>query len=391
MRNIVILGSTGSIGTQALAVVREYNALPQAKQEPMRVSGIAAYRNVELIEKQVREFRPACAVLYEEEAARELRTRLKDLPVRVSAGMEGLCELAACDEADIVLTSIVGMIGIKPTIAAIRAGKDIALANKETLVAAGEIIMPLVKRHGVRMLPVDSEHSAIFQCLNGEAPQSIEEILLTASGGPFRGMNAEQLRTVKKEDALRHPNWAMGAKITVDSATMVNKGLEVIEAMHLFSVSLRQIRVLVQPKSIVHSMVQFRDGSVMAQMGAPDMKLPIAYALTLPARSPMQTKRLDFAALQQITFEEPDTKTFRGLPLAYEAAKTGGTMPAVFNAANEEAVARFLRDEIRLPDLYDMIADACAAHTPKSNPALEDIFDAEQEARAFVRARGNTI
>lgn len=386
--NIVILGSTGSIGTQALEVIRTYNASAEGKRRPLRVTGLAANASVEQTEQQIREFLPERAAMYSEEAAADLRARVKDLNVRISAGMEGLEELAAMPEADTVLTAVVGMIGIKPTIAAIKAGKNIALSNKETLVAAGELILPLVKEHGVRLLPVDSEHSAIFQCLNGERAERVAEILLTASGGPFRGRKREELKEVTKEDALKHPNWSMGAKITIDSSTLVNKGLEVIEAMHLFGVTPEQIRVVVQPKSIIHSMVRFVDGSVMAQMGQPDMKLPIAYAFTTPDRMALPSEPLDFAALQQISFEAPDTETFRALPLAYEAAKTLGTLPAVFNAANEEAVAAFLKDEIRFLDITERIEEAMARHRVVQQPSLEDIFEAEEEAREFVRLKG---
>ena len=385
---IVILGATGSIGTQALEVIRTYNASEEGKKKPLRVTGLAANASVEQLEKQIREFRPFLAAMYSEEAAADLRTRIRDLDVRVTSGMEGLEELSSMQEADTVLTAVVGMIGIKPTIAAIKAGKDIALSNKETLVAAGDIIMPLVKEYGVKLLPVDSEHSAIFQCLNGERRERIDEILLTASGGPFRGRKREELTAVTKEDALKHPNWSMGAKITIDSATLVNKGLEVIEAMHLFGVPAEQIRVVVQPKSIIHSMVRFVDGSVMAQMGQPDMKLPIAYAFMTPDRMALPSEPLDFAALQEIRFEAPDTETFRALPLAIEAAKTRGTMPAVFNAANEEAVAMFLKDQIRFLEITELIEAAVSHHRVKQQASLEDIFAAEEEARAFVCLKG---
>ena len=378
MKQLVILGSTGSIGTQALEVVSEHGG-------ELRVLALAANKNAALLEKQIRAFRPGYCALFDEDAARDLRVRVKDLPVRVLSGMEGLIELASLREADIVLTSLVGMIGIRPTIAAIEAGKDVALANKETLVAAGDIIMPLVKNHGVKLLPVDSEHSAIFQCLNGEENNPVEEILLTASGGPFRGKKREALANVKKEDALKHPNWAMGAKITIDSSTLANKGLEVIEAMHLFQVSPEQIHVLVQPQSIIHSMVRFTDGSVIAQMGLPDMKLPIQYALFYPVRVPMNAERLSFEALKQITFEAPDAETFLPLQLAFRAAKTRGTLPAVFNAANEEAVKLFLQDRISFLQIGEITGQACDAHRVTKDPSLEDIFAAEEEARTYVR------
>ena len=378
MKQLVILGSTGSIGTQALEVVLEH-------ETDLRVLALAANKNGKLLEEQIRRFRPAYAALYDEEAAKDLRTRVKDLPVHVLSGMEGLKTLASLREGDIVLTSLVGMIGIRPTIAAIEAGKDVALANKETLVAAGDIIMPLVKRHGVRLLPVDSEHSAIFQCLNGEAGNPVEEILLTASGGPFRGKKREDLLHVKKEDALKHPNWTMGAKITIDSATLANKGLEVIEAMHLFQVTPEQIHVLVQPRSIIHSMVRFTDGSVIAQLGLPDMKLPIQYAFFYPKRVPMRAERLSFEKLKQITFEAPDTDTFLPLSLAFTAARTRGTLPAVFNAANEEAVKLFLNDAVSFLSIGELTARACDKHRVVREPSLDDIFAAEEEARQFVR------
>lgn len=385
-RDLVILGATGSIGTQALEVVREYNASDAGQKDPIRVRALSARSNTALLEEQIREFRPACAALGDEKTAADLRVRIADTDTKVYAGIEGLETIACLEEADTVLTSVVGMIGIRPTVAAIRAGKTIALANKETLVAAGEIIMPLAKEHGAKILPVDSEHSAIFQCLNGEDREGIEEILLTASGGPFRGRRREDLVHVTKADALRHPNWSMGAKITIDSATLVNKGLEVIEAMHLFAVGPEKIRVVVQPESIIHSMVRFRDGSIMAQLGLPDMKLPIHYALMHPSRTPMGGRRLSFAALSSISFEEPDTDTFRGLALAYEAARTLGTMPAVFNAANEAAVALFLQERISFLSIYDLIEAACRAHSVKHTPSLEDIFAAEKEARDAVAA-----
>ena len=380
MKHLAILGSTGSIGTQALEVV-------SAHRDSLSVCALAANKNAALVEEQIRAFGPSLCAMFDEDAARDLAMRVKDLPVRVLSGMDGLLEIASMPEADIVLTSLVGMIGIRPTIAAIEAGKDVALANKETLVAAGDVIMPLVKQHGVKLLPVDSEHSAIFQCLNGEPEGRIEEILLTASGGPFRGKKREDLLHVRKEDALKHPNWSMGAKITTDSATLANKGLEVIEAMHLFGVLPEQIHVVVQPQSIIHSMVRFTDNSIMAQMGLPDMKLPIQYALFYPDRVPMQGERLSFEALQQITFEAPDTDTFTPLALAFEAAKTGGTMPAVFNAANEEAVYLFLQDRIPFLRIGELIALACDAHRAVKQPSLDDIFAAETEARAFVRER----
>lgn len=377
---IVILGSTGSIGTQTLDVVRN-------NPDRLKVMALATGKNTELLEKQIREFHPLSAAVFDEKAAADLKERVRDLPVKIVSGMDGLIELARMQEADTVVTALVGMIGIRPTVAAIEAGKDIALANKETLVAAGEIIMPLAGKYGVQLLPVDSEHSAIFQCLKGEQKDGIEEILLTASGGAFRGKKKEDLIYATKEDALKHPNWVMGLKITVDSATLVNKGLEVIEAMHLFQVPVEKIHVLIQPTSVVHSMVRFTDGSVMAQMGPTDMRIPIQVALFHPERVSSSYERIDFAKLHDIVFEEPDTETFRGLPLAFAAAKAGGTMPAVFNAAGEEAVKLFLKDRIHFLDMYDIIEDTCGAHKVISAPSLSDIFSAEQEAREHVLAK----
>ena len=334
MKTIAILGSTGSIGTQTLEVAEANGDL--------RVAALAAGSNVELLERQIRKFHPKLAALASEEAAKDLRVRVRDLDVRIVSGMEGLIEVSVMPETDILVTAIVGMIGIRPTIAAIEAGKDIALANKETLVTAGHIIMPLAKEKNVRILPVDSEHSAVFQALNGENGKQVSRILLTASGGPFRGKTRKELENVQPEDALKHPNWAMGQKITIDSATLVNKGLEVMEAKWLFGAELEQIEVVVQPQSVIHSMVEFTDGAVMAQLGTPDMKLPIQYALYYPERRYLGGERLDFGSMGRLTFEEPDEETFLGLPLAFQAARDGGSMPTVFNAANECAVSRFL-------------------------------------------------
>ena len=331
MRNIVLLGSTGSIGTQTLDVVR-------ANRSELKVVGLAANKRAAEVEKQVREFHPAYVCMYDSDAAKELQDRISDLGIKVMAGMDGLLEIVSVPEADTVLTAVVGMIGIRPTIRAIEAGKDIALANKETLVCAGHIIMPLIKKMGVKMLPVDSEHSAIFQSLCGEPRDKVEKILLTASGGPFRGKKRKELASMTAQDALKHPNWDMGPKVTIDSSSLVNKGLEVMEARWLFDVSLDNIEVVVHPQSIVHSAVQFVDGAVIAQLGVPDMKLPIQYALFYPARRPMAEKRLDLFELGSLTFEKPDIKTFRGLKLAFDEARTGGSMPTVFNAANEMAV-----------------------------------------------------
>ena len=377
-KKISLLGSTGSIGTQTLDVVRN--------QKDMKIVALAANRQVSLLEEQIREFRPLLAVLYDEKAASDLRVRIADLPVRVLSGMDGLLEMAVMEEADIVETALVGMIGIRPTLAAVNAGKDIALANKETLVTAGHLIMPLAARKGVKILPVDSEHSAIFQCLQGEDQREISKLIITASGGPFRGKTTDELRHVKVSDALRHPNWFMGAKITIDSATMVNKGLEVCEAGWLFSVPAERIEVVVQPQSIIHSMIEFQDGAVMAQLGTPDMRLPIQYALTWPDRRPMNGERLDFRTLSSILFEQPDMDTFRGLPLAYEAIAAGGSMPTVFNAANEAAVSLFLREKISFLDIYRLIEKAMKDHTVIPDPDLEEILTVEADIRAITES-----
>ncbi len=377
-KNIVILGSTGSIGTQTLEVVRR-------NKNRLHVEALSANSNVDLMEEQIREFRPKLCAMYDEKSAEALRIKTADLGVKILSGMEGLEEIAAAEGADTVVSAVVGMIGINPAIAAIKSGKDIALANKETLVAAGDIIMKLVKEYDVRMIPVDSEHSAIFQCLNGESHESIEEILLTASGGPFRGKKTADLLNVTKEDALKHPSWSMGAKVTVDSASMVNKGLEVIEAMHLFGVSPDMIHVLIQPKSVVHSMVRFKDQSVMAQIGTPDMKLPIQYALTFPDRPSAAYEKLDFAKLSTISFEEPDLETFRGLALAFSAARRGGSMPAVFNAANEEAVDLFLHDKIKFLEIYEIIEKSLNTTEFIAEPCIEDIFEMEKNVRSKIR------
>ncbi len=380
MKKIVLLGSTGSIGTQTLEVVSSYS-------EKLSVVALAAGSNVEKMEQQIREYKPAYAVMWSEEAANLLRLKVRDTNVKVLAGMEGLIEIASLPEADVVVTAIVGMIGIRPTIAAIKAGKDIALANKETLVTAGHIIMPLAKEYGVYILPVDSEHSAIFQSLNGEPKDKISKILLTASGGPFRGWTKAQLEGVQVEDALKHPNWAMGRKITIDSATMVNKGLEVIEAGWLFDASPEQIKVVVQPQSIIHSMVEYVDGAVMAQLGVPDMKLPIQYALFYPDRLPMKDNKVDFFALKSITFEEPDMEVFVGLKLAYEAFRTGGSMPTVFNAANEKAVSLFLNRKIRFLDIPELIGASMEQHKVIANPTVEQILETEASCYEYIESR----
>lgn len=379
-RNIILLGSTGSIGTQTLDVVR-------ANHDDLKVVGIAANRSVDKVEQQVREFNPKYVAMYDEEAAKELKIKLADLPVKIFSGMEGLVEISQVPDADTVLTAVVGMIGIRPTMAAIESGKDIALANKETLVTAGHIIMPLAAKMNVSILPVDSEHSAIFQSLNGEPKNKLEKILLTASGGPFRGKKRDELANMTVDDALKHPNWDMGPKVTIDSSSLVNKGLEVMEARWLFDVSLDQIQVVIQPQSIIHSMVQFVDGAVMAQLGVPDMKLPIQYALFYPDRMPMSEKRLDFFELSQITFEKPDTDTFLGLKLAYDAARAGGSMPTVFNAANEMAVKKFINREIKFLEIYDMISGAMAHHNKIENPNLEEILMAEKETYDYLGSK----
>lgn len=379
MKKIAILGSTGSIGTQTLEVVR-------ANQD-IQVTALSAGKNIHLLEKQIREFRPAVAAVWDEADAAQLRCAVADLDVKIMSGMEGLIAVAVCESAQILVTAIVGMIGIVPTIEAIKAGKDIALANKETLVTAGHIIMPLARKQGVRILPVDSEHSAIFQSLNGEDGRQIEKILLTASGGPFRGRTAEELKKVQLEDALKHPNWAMGRKITIDSASMVNKGLEVMEARWLFGTTLDQIQVVIQPQSIIHSMVQFTDGAVIAQLGTPDMKLPIQYALYYPERRFLEGERLDFAKVGSITFENPDMETFRGLAYAFEAAKTGGSMPTVFNAANERAVSKFLERKIGFTQIYEIIRYCMDAHRVIDNPDINQILDTEQSVYELIEGR----
>jgi len=379
MKTIAILGSTGSIGTKTLEVAEANGDL--------RVAALAAGSNVELLERQIRKFHPKLAALASEEAAKDLRVRVRDLDVRIVSGMEGLIEVSVMPETDILVTAIVGMIGIRPTIAAIEAGKDIALANKETLVTAGHIIMPLAKEKNVRILPVDSEHSAVFQALNGENGKQVSRILLTASGGPFRGKTRKELENVQPEDALKHPNWAMGQKITIDSATLVNKGLEVMEAKWLFGAELEQIEVVVQPQSVIHSMVEFTDGAVMAQLGTPDMKLPIQYALYYPERRYLGGERLDFGSMGRLTFEEPDEETFLGLPLAFQAARDGGSMPAVFNAANECAVSRFLHKQIRFLDIYEILQACMEEHHVVENPAVEEILAAEQMTYEFIENR----
>lgn len=371
MKKIAILGSTGSIGTQTLEVVREH-------PDELCVTALAAGHNKEKLKEQIKEFHPAVVSLSEEQKAKELREELSGEPVEVLWGKEGLLAVAAEPSSDILVTAVVGMMGILPTMEAIRCGKDIALANKETLVTAGHLIIPLARESGVKILPVDSEHSAIFQCLQGARRQEVDSILLTASGGPFRGRDREFLRTVKLEDALKHPNWSMGAKITIDSSTMVNKGLEVMEAHWLFDVDYEKIQVVVQPQSLIHSMVQFIDGAILAQLGTPDMKVPIEYALFYPERRGLKGERLDFSKISSITFEKPDYDVFRGLSMAISAGKTGGSMPTVFNAANEKAVAMFLKKEISYMDIEKIIDRCMQEHTLIEHPSLEDILETEQ-------------
>ncbi|MEG2303924.1 MAG: 1-deoxy-D-xylulose-5-phosphate reductoisomerase [Lachnospiraceae bacterium] len=378
-KKIAILGSTGSIGTQTLEVVRE--------NQDIEVFGLAAGDNIELLEQQIREFRPKKVSVWTEQRAKELRSCIKDLSVEVLYGMEGLIEISTMEEIQMLVTAIVGMIGIRPTIAAIQAKKDIALANKETLVTAGHIIMPLAKEYGVSILPVDSEHSAIFQSLQGGQEKALHKILLTASGGPFRGKKQEDLMNIRVEDALKHPNWVMGRKITIDSSTMINKGLEVIEAKWLFGVMVDQIQVVVQPQSVIHSMVEYEDGAIIAELGTPDMKLPIQYALYYPKRIYLPGERVDFAKLSQLTFEEPDMDTFYGLKLAYEVGRVGGTLPTVFNAANELAVHKFLNREIKFLEIVEIIEDCVMSAKNIMDPTVEQILEAEAATYERIESR----
>lgn len=379
MKRIAILGSTGSIGTQTLEVVRENGDI--------EVLGLAAGSNITLLEEQIRQFHPRLAAVWSEEKAIELRTRIADTDTKVVSGMDGLIEVSILKDTEILVTAIVGMIGIRPTIEAIKAGKDIALANKETLVTAGHIIMPLAAEKNVSILPVDSEHSAIFQSLQGNEHKAIHKILLTASGGPFRGRTEEELLDIKVEDALKHPNWSMGQKITIDSSTMVNKGLEVIEAKWLFQVDVDQVQVIVQPQSIIHSMVEYVDGAIMAELGTPDMKLPIQYALYYPHRRYLPGERLDFYSLGRLEFEKPDMRTFYGLALAYEAGSAGGTLPTVFNAANELAVSQFLNRQIKYLEIMEIIEDCMQAHKNIENPTLQQILDTEAATYERINSR----
>lgn len=378
MKCISILGSTGSVGTQTLEVVRN--------NRDLKVCALAAGSNIDLLEKQIREFRPGTACVWDDKKAAELKLKVSDLPVTVTSGMDGLVACSTKNEARTVLTAVVGMIGIVPTLEAIRAGKDIALANKETLVTAGHLIIPLAKEYRVKLLPVDSEHSAIFQALNGERDNRISRIILTASGGPFRGKKRSDLVNIEVEDALKHPNWSMGRKITIDSSTMVNKGLEVIEAKWLFQVEPDRIQVVIQPQSVIHSAVEFEDGGIMAQMGTPDMKLPIQYALFYPERRVLKGSRLNLFELGKLTFEEPDLETFKGLKLAYEAAASGGSMPTVYNAANELAVSKFLNREIKYLEITELIEAAVRNHNLVQNPTVSEILNIEKETYDFIES-----
>lgn len=377
MKKIAILGSTGSIGTQTLEVVRA--------NKDIEVTALAAGSNIDLLEKQIREFSPKIAAVWNEEKAKELKDRVRDLDIRVESGMDGLLAVATELGAEIVVTAVVGMIGIRPTIAAMNAGKDIALANKETLVTAGHIIMSLAKEKHVRILPVDSEHSAIFQCLQGAQGNTPTRLILTASGGPFRTWKKEDIYNARPEQALKHPNWSMGRKITIDSASMMNKALEVIEARWLFDMPAEKIDVLIHPQSVIHSMVEYADGAVMAQLGTPDMKLPIQYALYYPERRPMKGDRLDFWTMKEIVFDKPDYENFRGLALARDAGKAGGSVPVVFNAANEFAVAKFLAKKIRYLEITDMIEAAMEHHKKIAHPSLDEVLEAEAETYEFLK------
>ena len=376
MKKIAILGSTGSIGKQTLDVARE--------QKDIEVTALCARKSVDLIEAQIREFRPKTAVMYDEDAARDLRIRVKDMDVKVLSGMDGILEVASMEGYEYFVTAIMGMVGVRPTVAAIESGKKIALANKETLVTAGHIIMPLAAQKGVPILPVDSEHSAIFQSLNGETGNKIAKIWLTASGGPFRGKKAKDLENVGPQDALRHPTWAMGQKITIDSSTLVNKGLEVIEAKWLFDVDPSQIRVLVHPQSVIHSMVEYEDGAIIAELGVPDMRLPIQYALYYPERRPMGGEKMDFYKLGQMTFEAPDMETFPALGLAYTAIGKGGNLPTAFNAADELAVQAFLKGRVHYPEITQMIQYCMENCRFIDNPSIDEVFDTEKEVQELL-------
>ena len=379
-QKIAILGSTGSIGTQTLDIVSQ-------NPDDLQVVAMSCGRNLELFEKQIRKYSPKLVSVKDEDLAADLKARIKDLDINICYGMEGLINVATFEEADTVVTAVVGMIGVQPTIAAINAGKTIALANKETLVTAGHIIMPLAKEKGVSILPVDSEHSAIFQSLNGERHNKISKILLTASGGPFRGRTLDELENVTLEDALKHPNWSMGAKITIDSATMINKGLEVMEAKWLFGVNLNQVEVVVHPQSILHSAVEFMDGAVIGQMGTPDMRLPILYALFYPNRKTLYAEPLDLFKVGTLTFEKPDMETFYGLSLAYDAMDAGGNVPTVFNAANERAVAKFLNNKIKFLEIPEIVSEAMINVDFIANPSIEQVLETEQMTYDFIESR----
>jgi len=379
-QRLSILGSTGSIGTQTLDIVSQ-------NPDDLQVVAMSCGRNIDLFEKQVRKYKPSLVSVGTAELASDLKTRLGDMDITISYGMEGLIAVATYDKADTVVTAVVGMIGVQPTIAAINAGKTIALANKETLVTAGHIIMPLAKEKGVSILPVDSEHSAIFQSLNGERHNKISKILLTASGGPFRGKTLEDLENVKLEDALKHPNWSMGAKITIDSATMINKGLEVMEAKWLFDVNLNQVEVVVHPQSILHSAVEFMDGAVIGQMGTPDMRLPILYALFYPNRKTLYAEPLDLFKVGTLTFEKPDLETFYGLSLAYDAMDAGGNVPTVFNAANERAVAKFLKNKIKFIEIPEIVSEAMINVDFIENPTIDQVLETEKLTYEFIESR----
>jgi len=379
MKKIAVLGSTGSIGTQTLDIVEN--------NKDLTVVSLASGSNITLLEKQIRKFKPRLAAVWDEERAKQLKTNVKDIDIKIVSGMEGMIEAATIDEVGTVVTAVVGMIGILPTIAAIKSGKDIALANKETLVSAGHIIMPMAKEYNINILPVDSEHSAIFQSLNGENPEKIRQIILTASGGPFRLKAREELVDIQPMAALKHPNWVMGQKITIDSATMVNKGLEVMEAKWLFNVDFEQIQVIVHPQSIIHSAVEYVDGSIIAQLGVPDMRLPIQYALFYPERRYLNSERIDFFALGSISFERPRSEVFKGLPLAYQAGKAGGLMPTVYNAANEKAVAKFLDRQIKFLDIYEIIEFAMSEIKNVHQPTVDEILDVERMTYELIESR----
>ncbi|MBR5650512.1 1-deoxy-D-xylulose-5-phosphate reductoisomerase [Pseudobutyrivibrio sp.] len=379
-QKIAILGSTGSIGTQTLDIVSQ-------NPDDLQVVAMSCGSNIDLFEKQIRKYKPSLVSVGNEKLASDLKTRLSDMDIDIRYGMDGLIAVATAEEADTVVTAVVGMIGVQPTIAAINAKKTIALANKETLVTAGHIIMPLAKEKGVSILPVDSEHSAIFQSLNGERHNQISKILLTASGGPFRGKTLDDLENVTLADALKHPNWSMGAKITIDSATMINKGLEVMEAKWLFGVNLNQVEVVVHPQSILHSAVEFMDGAVIGQMGTPDMRLPILYALFYPNRKTLYAEPLDLFKVGTLTFEKPDMETFYGLSLAYDAMDAGGNVPTVFNAANENAVAKFLDNKIKFLEIPEIVSEAMINVDFIPNPTIEQVLETEQMTYDFIEGR----